>query len=128
MAVPQDLLSAALKARDHAYCPYSKYPVGAALRAKSGQIYVGTNVENASFGLTICAERNAIAAMIVTGDTEWIELTVVTQNGGSPCGACRQVLAEFCSSGALVYTCKPNGTVSGTFSIGELLPVAFDLT
>ncbi len=91
------LEKAAIEARSHAYSPYSKYRVGAALLADDGQIFVGCNVENASYGLTVCAERNAVGTMIATGPRKIMAVAVVTagKEAGSPCGMCRQVLAEF---------------------------------
>jgi len=91
------LLDAAWKARDHAYAPYSKFAVGAALIADDGQIFTGCNVENLSFGLTICAERVAIGAAVAAGVRSFSGIAVVadTQVPVSPCGACRQVLVEF---------------------------------
>ena len=90
-----ELIRSALDAQTRAYCPFSKFPVGAALLAASGRIYQGVNVENISFGLTICAERVAVGAAIATGDREFTAIAVVSRGGVSPCGACRQVLAEF---------------------------------
>ena len=90
-----ELIRSALDAQTRAYCPFSKFPVGAALRAASGRIYQGVNVENISFGLTICAERVAVGAAIAAGDREFTAIAVVSRGGVSPCGACRQVLAEF---------------------------------
>ena len=90
-----ELIRAALDAQNRAYCPFSNFPVGAALRTASGRIYQGVNVENISFGLTICAERVAVGAAIAAGDREFTAIAVVSRGGVSPCGACRQVLAEF---------------------------------
>lgn len=91
------LLTLAREARDHAYAPYSRFAVGAALRGKSGRIFMGCNVENLSFGLTSCAERNAVFAAIAAGEREFEAIAVVADSNHpvSPCGACRQVLAEF---------------------------------
>ncbi len=89
------LIAAACAARQRAYAPYSHYMVGAAVLADDGQIYTGVNVENASYGLTICAERAAVFAMVAAGGRRLQAVAVCTGNGGSPCGACRQVLAEF---------------------------------
>jgi cytidine deaminase len=90
-----ELIQAALDAQKRAYAPYSDFPVGAALRTASGKIYQGTNVENASFGLTICAERVAAAASVAAGERDFTAIAIVSRGGASPCGACRQFLAEF---------------------------------
>ena len=90
-----ELIQAALVAQRRAFCPYSNFPVGAALRTASGTIYQGVNVENASFGLTLCAERVAAAAAVAAGDRDFTAIAVATRGGVSPCGACRQFLAEF---------------------------------
>src|SRR5919106_3075331 len=91
----QALIDMANAAREHAYAPYSKYPVGAALRTKSGRIFTGVNVENAAYPQTMCAERVAIYKAVSEGEKEFEVISVVTDNGGSPCGGCRQVMAEF---------------------------------
>ncbi|MGB8643967.1 MAG: cytidine deaminase [Anaerolineae bacterium] len=90
-----ELVQRATEARERAYSPYSHYAVGAALLGKSGRIYMGCNVENASYGLTVCAERTAILKAVSEGEREFHAIAVVTMNGGTPCGACRQVLYEF---------------------------------
>jgi cytidine deaminase len=90
-----ELILAALDAQQRAYCPYSNFPVGAALRTASSNIYQGANVENASFGLTICAERVAAVAAIAAGERVFTAIAVASRGGASPCGACRQFLAEF---------------------------------
>ena len=85
----------ASKAQKKAYAPYSKYKVGAAILAKSGKIYTGANIENQSYGDTICAERTAIAAMVMAGETEIVAIGVVTKDHGYPCGMCLQAINEF---------------------------------
>ena len=90
-----ELIAAAMEARRHAYAPYSKFPVGAAVRTSSGRIFAGCNVENASSGLTVCAERVAIWNAVSHGEQEFIGMVVVTEPGAMPCGACRQVMSEF---------------------------------
>ncbi len=90
-----ELIRAALDAQQRAFCPYSNFPVGAALRTAGGTIYHGVNVENASYGLTICAERVAASTAIAAGDREFTAIAVATRGGVTPCGACRQFLAEF---------------------------------
>jgi cytidine deaminase len=91
----QQLLRAARDARERAYVPYSHYPVGAALLGSNGIIYTGCNVENAAFPATICAERTALVKAVSEGQQEFVAVAVVTGNGGSPCGLCRQMLYEF---------------------------------
>ncbi len=93
----EHLIQHARETREHAYAPYSGFAVGAALLTKSGRIFCGCNVENLSFGLTICAERNAVAAAIAAGEREFTAIAVVADSKTpvTPCGACRQVLAEF---------------------------------
>src|SRR3954463_4506755 len=94
---PRDLLEAATAIRKRAYVPYSHYPVGAALRAKSGRVYSGCNVENAAYPVGTCAEAGAIAAMVAGGDIQLVEIAVVAEGGAlvTPCGACRQRIFEF---------------------------------
>ena len=93
----ENLIAAAKRAREKAYAPYSNYKVGAALLAEDGRVFTGCNVENASFGLTVCAERNAVAAAIQAGSTGFRAIAIVVDDTSpaAPCGACRQVLAEF---------------------------------
>jgi len=92
---PQVLLEKARQAREQAYAPYSNYRVGAALLGRSGRIYTGCNVENAVYPLTTCAERTAVVKAVSEGEREFVAIAVVTENGGTPCGACRQMLREF---------------------------------
>ncbi len=91
----QQLIQAALNAQKRAYCPYSNFPVGAAIQTASGKVYEGVNVENASFGLTLCAERVAASAAVAAGDREFAAIAIASRGGVTPCGACRQFLAEF---------------------------------
>lgn len=118
----QPLLDAARLAREQAYAPYSRFAVGAALRTKSGRIFTGCNVENLSFGLTICAERSAVFSAVAAGERDFTALAVVadSQQPVTPCGACRQVLAEFAPA---LPVCSANlqGAVFES-SIAELLP------
>lgn len=117
------LIQAAQECRHFAYAPYSNYLVGAALLADDGQIYAAVNVENASYGLTVCAERNAVAKMVSQGGRQILAIAVCTINGGTPCGACRQVLSEFAGN-VPVYLCTPQDHVQTT-SLHALLPLHF---
>lgn len=120
---PRDLIAQAIEARKRAYAPYSRYKVGAALLGKSGKVYLGCNVENASYSHTVCAERTAILKAVSEGEREFEALAVVTRNGGSPCGACRQVMAEFAPE-LIIYIADQNGAYRTT-SMKELLPDSF---
>ncbi len=117
------LLKAAQKVRKNAYAPYSKYLVGAAVLTKTGEIISGCNVENASYGLTVCAERNALFAAVAKGFRDFEALAVVTEDGGSPCGACRQVIWELCGDIPIIIS-DANGQYEIVNSSG-LLPDAF---
>jgi cytidine deaminase len=120
------LIEAGISARERAHAPYSNYKVGAALLGADGNVYTGCNVENASYGLTTCAERAAVFAMVAAGCKSFAEMVVVTSDGRTPCGACRQVLLEFCESDAVVHVATPTGVVA-SHSIAELLPKPFSL-
>lgn len=120
---PTELIDFAIKARRKAYAPYSHYKVGAALLGKSGKVYTGCNVENASYGHTICAERTAVVKAVSEGETEFEAIAVVTKNSGSPCGACRQVLSEFAPS-LIVYIADKDGEFRTT-TLKDLLPDSF---
>ncbi len=119
------LLTRAKDARTRAYAPYSNYLVGAAVLTPSGKIFTGCNVENASYGLTVCAERNAIFKAISEGEREFVAIAVVTANGGSPCGACRQVIYEFMDPAAPVALADAQLTQVQHATVGELLPYGF---
>ena len=120
----QSLIDLAHKARKHAYVPYSKYPVGSALRTKTGRIYTGVNVENAAYPHTMCAERVAIFKAVSDGESEFDAIAVVTNNGGSPCGGCRQVMAEF-GLDTIVLIADGGGNLQKEMTVAELLPEAF---
>jgi cytidine deaminase len=120
----QALIDLANEARRRAYVPYSKYPVGAALRTKSGRLYTGVNVENAAYPQTMCAERVAIFKAVSEGETDFEVIAVVTNNGGSPCGGCRQVMAEF-GLDTLVLIADGEGKLQKVMTVSELLPEAF---
>ncbi len=123
-----ELVARALAAREHAYAPYSKYPVGAAVLATSGRIYTGCNVENASYGLCICAERVATVKAVSEGDTSFRAIAIATADGGMPCGACRQFLSEFCSADLRVLILNSNGANDIVqLTLGELFPLPFEL-
>jgi cytidine deaminase len=120
-----ELIAAAKRAAGSAWCPYSRFAVGAALLTDSGRIVAGCNVENASSGLTICAERNAVFQAVATGERSFRQLVVYTPTPEptSPCGACRQVLAEFAPTLPVICVCDgPNRLET---SLSELLPHAF---
>jgi cytidine deaminase len=118
-----ELVRAASQARQRAYAPYSRFLVGAAVRTRSGRIFTGCNVENASSGLTVCAERVAIWKAVAEGERELEAIVVITETGATPCGACRQVLSEFAEDmPVLVIDTQGNAWSS---SLGELLPAPF---
>jgi len=120
------LIASATAARERAYAPYSGYKVGAALRGKSGRVYTGCNVENAAYGSSMCAERTANFKAISEGEREFEAIAVVTENGGSPCGACRQVMMEF-APGMTVIIADTQGQARVT-TVRDLLPDEFILT
>jgi len=118
------LVNTAQAARQWAYAPYSNYKVGAALVTASGRIYDGVNVENAAYPTTMCAERVAVFKAISQGEREFVAIAVVTSNGGSPCGSCRQVLGEF-GLDTVVLIADHDGRVTWETTLRELLPGAF---
>jgi cytidine deaminase len=121
-----ELIEAARRVRAHAYAPYSRYQVGAAVRGASGRIFVGVNVENASYGLALCAERSAVAAAVAAGETALAAVAVVTASSppAAPCGMCRQVLAEF-GGDELPIALVNDAYDRQDTTLGELLPRAF---
>lgn len=119
----QELVTLAAEARRKAYAPYSHYTVGAALLAASEKVYTGANVENASYGLAICAERTAAVKAVSEGEREFLAIAVATENGGTPCGACRQVLNEF-GPDMRVLIADASGKYQ-IFRLSELLPASF---
>ena len=127
---PQELIARARAAADRAYCPYSEFPVGAALLCQDGTIVTGCNVENAAYGLTLCAERVALGAAISRGIRIFTALAIV---GGAdrpayPCGACRQAYAEFCSGTFSIFVASlSNIDTWEEFTLGNLLPQGFSL-
>ena len=120
----QALIDLADEARKRAYAPYSNYPVGAALRTTSGRVFTGVNVENAAYPATICAERAAVFKAVSEGERQFEAIAVVTDNGGSPCGSCRQVLAEF-GLDTVVLIANGEGKLIKETTVKHLLPEAF---
>jgi cytidine deaminase len=120
----KQLIGLANEARRHAYAPYSNYTVGAALRTKTGRVYAGVNVENAAYPTGICAERVAVFKAVSEGERDFEVIAVVTDNGGSPCGACRQVLSEF-GLDTVVLIADGDGKLSKETTVRNLLPEAF---
>lgn len=120
------LLGEAERVRQRAYAPYSRFLVGAAIEASSGRIYVGANVENATYGATICAERSAVTRMVADGDRELVRVAVYTEDEEPtmPCGICRQVISEF-GRDVTIVTATPAGV--RVISLGELFPHPFTL-
>lgn len=118
------LVKAALEARQWAYAPYSNYKVGAALLTSSGRIYDGVNVENAAYPSSMCAERVAIYKAVSQGEKSFSAIAVATSNGGWPCGACRQVMAEF-GLDTRVIIVNQSGEIVQEASVSEILPGAF---
>lgn len=120
----QALIDMAKTARQRAYVPYSNYRVGAALRTKSGRVFTGVNVENAAYPQTMCAERIAIFKAVSEGEQDFEAISVVTENGGSPCGGCRQVMAEFGLNTAVLIA-NGEGKLVKELTVKDLLPEAF---
>ena len=122
--IRQKLVQQAIGARRWAYVPYSHYAVGAALLTASGRVYDGVNIENAAYPVTVCAERVAIFKAVSEGERQFEAIAVVTSNGGSPCGSCRQVLSEF-GLDTLVIIADETGAVHQELTVSQLLPGAF---
>ncbi len=129
MITKEELIDIAKEARTRSYSPYSNFAVGAALLCKDGEVYIGANVENASYPLCMCAERNALYGAMMDGKTEedFVSLAIVadTEAPCSPCGACRQVISELFPPKAPIYMANLKGEVEEA-TIEELLPFAFD--
>lgn len=123
---PDELIAAARQAMGNAHAPYSGYTVGAALLCSDGTVFAGCNVENASYGLTNCAERTAVFSAVAAGQTQFQAIAIASSGAPAPfpCGACRQVLAEFCSPDFPVYVATSDGFE--TLTLGALLPHVFD--
>lgn len=119
-----DLIERARQARRNAYAPYSNYAVGAALLADSGRVYVGVNVENAAYPVGMCAERTALFTAVAQGERAFQAIAVVTEDGGFPCGSCRQALSEF-GPDTFVWIADGQGRLTGETTVRDLLPQAF---
>jgi cytidine deaminase len=121
-----DLMDAAWKARENACCQYSGFAVGAAVLTAAGRVFAGCNIENASYGLTVCAERVAIWKALSEGEREFLEIAIVTAAGSvtPPCGACRQIIWEYC--GDIPVTASNDKGQQKSWRMRELLPDAFD--
>ncbi|MBW4439185.1 MAG: cytidine deaminase [Pleurocapsa minor GSE-CHR-MK-17-07R] len=119
------LIQAAIAVAQHAYIPYSHYPVGAALVATDGRVFTGCNVENASYPAGICAERSALVKAISEGAREFTQIVVATSNGGSPCGVCRQMMYEFAPHLDVIMV-DMQGTVQHRMRLADLLPLGFN--
>lgn len=126
--VSEDLVARATAAREHAYAPYSRFKVGAAVRAASGRVYTGCNVENASFGHTCCAERVAVFNAVAEGEKAIVAVAVVTDTSppAGPCGACRQVLVEFGAEANATVVCANLSGDARETTVRALLPDHFD--
>jgi cytidine deaminase len=120
----ENLVQTAIEARKWVYAPYSNYPVGAALLTSSGRIYDGVNVENAAYPTSMCAERVAVFKAVSEGENQFQAIAVVTRDGGSPCGSCRQVLSEF-GLDTIVLVADDQGNITLETTVDELLPGAF---
>jgi cytidine deaminase len=121
----ESLRQAARNVRQRAHAPYSKFQVGAAILTASGEIFAGCNVENASYGLTICAERVAVGSAVAAGHKEIVAVAVATSGGHSPCGACRQVLSEFGPAMEVILIDVDDSTRTRTTTLTALLPEQF---
>ena len=122
----QTLIEAAIKARELAYAPYSDFAVGAALLTKSGEIVVGCNVENASYGLAICAERTAICKAISDGEKNFVAIAVAASPLATPCGACRQFIAEFGGHIEVIAVDPQAPELAKSWTIDQLIPERFE--
>lgn len=126
----KELCRLAIEAREKAYAPYSGFRVGAALITKSGEVYLGSNIENAAYTPTVCAERTAFFKAVSEGETEFFAIAVASGNGDKvggafpPCGVCRQVMAEFCDGDFKILTVTGDDTFE-EYTLTELLPLAF---
>ena len=127
MVTKEQLIEAAWKARENAYAPYSQFMVGAAVLGEDGKVYTGCNIENASYGMTVCGERTAIFKMVSEGCRKFVALAVVGGNDGdgAPCNGCRQVMTEFCANwDTPVYVSGPSNIIY-EHTMGEICPLPF---
>jgi len=125
----EELIELARQVRELAYAPYSKFKVGAVVECRDGRIFTGCNVENSSYGLTMCAERNALAKAVSEGGRDFIRMAVIADAHAPvpPCGACRQVISELCGKQTEIVMVNLRGQIE-THTVNELLPEAFDGT
>lgn len=125
----QELINKAIEASKNSYCPYSKFAVGACLVTEDGSLYSGCNFENSSYGLSICAERNAIGSAVADGHTKIKAIAIYSpnQDNCSPCGACRQVLHEFCEKDEELDVILKNKNGLKIYTLAQLLPESFSL-
>lgn len=123
----EQLIQASLAASHRAYAPYSNFKVGAALLTASAEIFLGCNVENASYGLTICAERVAVTTAIAAGQSEFLALAIASQQAATPCGACRQVLSEFTADLRILLVDTLSEKLIREVTLKQLLPDSFRL-
>ena len=124
VAAERDLIEAAWETAERAYAPYSKFRVGAVLATPSGRIFTGCNVENASYGMSICAGRAAVCKAVSEGERDFEVLAICGPGGAPPCGACRQVLHEF-SPGLLILIANEHKTLIAKHKLADLLPINF---
>ena len=122
-----DLITAATAVRDNAYAKYSKFHVGAALLTDSGRLFTGCNVENASYGLTLCAERVAVSSAVAAGERQFVAMAIATAGGHAPCGACRQVIVEFAPELPILLVDADDQANVRETDMRTLLPERFEL-
>jgi cytidine deaminase len=125
----EELMQKAVEASEKSYCPYSKFAVGACVMADDGSVYTGCNFENSSFGMTICAERNAIGSAVADGKQKIKAVAIYSPNQQNcvPCGACRQVMHEFCNNDEDIDIILQNGEGLKIYTLAQLLPESFNL-
>lgn len=119
-----ELVQKAADVRKNAYAPFSEFKVGAAVKTRSGKIYTGANMENSSYGLTVCAERHALAAAVSAGERDFEAIAICCKGAGTPCGACRQVISDMCGN-IPIFLADENGELKETTDTETLIPNAF---